>query len=98
MGSLSSMRDTVHEAIWGPRRQPCCFIESMDDEIAEIQRRIDEARGIQRRLTRMQARIRQQHDRLNDAIREVSEGHGSADQLPDPATKGREARSGYSGR
>ena len=41
----------------------------MDDETAEIRRRIAEARGVQKRLTQMQNKIRQQHDRLEHVIR-----------------------------
>ena len=70
----------------------------MDDETAEIQRRIAEARGVQERLTQLQARIRQQHDELDDAIREVSEGRSKTpDELTDSLTKIRPMRPRYSG-
>ena len=41
----------------------------MDEETAAIRRRIAEARRVQKRLTQMQDRIRQQHERLEHVIR-----------------------------
>ena len=45
----------------------------MDEEIEDIRRRIAEAHGVQRRLTQMQLKIRQQHDRLEHALRGFQE-------------------------
>ena len=68
----------------------------MDDESAEVRRRIAEAKGVQQRLTEMQDRIRQQHDLLDDVIREVSGRGGSSDELFDRRTKVRHLRDGDS--
>jgi hypothetical protein len=45
----------------------------MDDETAEMRRRIAEARSVQKRLTHMQNRIREQHERLEHVIRGFDE-------------------------
>lgn len=45
----------------------------MDDETANIRRRIAEARGVQERLAEMQNRIRRQHERLENVIRGFDE-------------------------
>lgn len=45
----------------------------MDDDTAEIRRRIAEARGVQKRLAEMQARIRRQHQKLENVIRGFNE-------------------------
>lgn len=45
----------------------------MDQDTAEIRRKIAEARAVQKRLAEMQNRIRQQHHRLEDVIRGFNE-------------------------
>ena len=69
------------------------YHQGMDDETADIRRRIAEARGVQKRLTQMQQRIRQQHDRLEHVIRGFETG-GVMDEFrpPRPSSESGRAR------
>lgn len=61
----------------------------MDDEAAAIRRRIAEARAVQERLAQMQARIRLEHDRLENVIRGFSEDDcPRADELSERLPRG----------
>ena len=49
----------------------------MDDETADIRRRISEAKMMERRLAEMRDRIRRQHDELESAIRTINDDRGA---------------------
>ena len=71
--------------------------QDMDEEAAAIRRRIAEARGVQQRLTQMQARIRRQHDQLEDALRGfIEEARPYADEFSGRLTTFRDPRRGPS--